>query len=149
MKIQLFVSIFLFSSTCIYAQQADSLLSKTDRIVSFSNRFFSQIQKKSASLNSSLDRQTEKYLQRLQRKEKKFRPALSRREIPGENAPSEMVEVEPEGTLMRVGYAGTNAFGTGGGVQYQDMERIPESSFSSPTLLPTPMYQRRRWGRLI
>jgi hypothetical protein len=79
-KIQLFVGIFLFSSTWIHAQQADSIFSKTDRVVSFPSRFFSHIQKKSAALNSSLDRQTEKYLQRLQRKEDKFRRALSRRD---------------------------------------------------------------------
>jgi hypothetical protein len=80
MKIRLLVGIFLFSSTWIHAQQADSLLSKTERIVSFPGRFFNHIQKKSAALNSSLDRQTEKYLQRLQRKENKFRRALSRKD---------------------------------------------------------------------
>jgi len=58
--------------------------------------------------------------------------------VPGENPPTEMVEVEvPQGTLMRAGYAGTNAFGTGGGVQYQLLENIPESSFLNPTTLPT------------
>ena len=80
MKIQLVVGLFLLSSTCIYAQQADSLLSKTGRIVSLPNRFFSQIQKKSAALNSSLDRQTDKYLKRLQRKEERFHRALSRKD---------------------------------------------------------------------
>ena len=76
MKIRLLVGIFLFSSTWIHAQQADSIFTKTDAIVSFPSRFFSHIQKKSAALNSCLDRQTEKYLQRLQRKEDKFRRAL-------------------------------------------------------------------------
>ncbi len=80
MKIQLLVGIFLFFSTCIHAQQADSIRSKTDQVVSFPNRLFDQLQKKSAALNSSLDRQTEKYLQRLQRKEEKFRRALSRKD---------------------------------------------------------------------
>jgi RHS repeat-associated protein len=59
--------------------------------------------------------------------------------IPGQNTPSEIVEVEvPAGTLMQVGYAGTNAFGTGGGVQYELMEAIPGSSFGTPTALPVP-----------
>jgi hypothetical protein len=80
MKIQLLVGIFLFFSTWIHAQQADSIFNKTDRIVSFPNRFFSQIQKKSAALDSSLDRQTEKYLRWLQRKEERFRRALSRKD---------------------------------------------------------------------
>ncbi|MEO8820889.1 MAG: RHS repeat-associated core domain-containing protein [Ginsengibacter sp.] len=58
--------------------------------------------------------------------------------LPGESAPSEIVEVEvPSGTLMRTGQAGENSFGSGGGVQYQLMERIPDDSFSDPTLLPT------------
>ena len=81
MKIQLLVGIFLLFSTCIYAQQADSLLSKTDRIVSLPNRLFSHVQKKSNTLNSSLDRQTEKYLQRLQRKEDGIYKGLQ--EVPG------------------------------------------------------------------
>jgi RHS repeat-associated protein len=59
--------------------------------------------------------------------------------LPGENAPTEMVEVEvPVGTLMQVGYAGTNSFGTGGGVQFEAMETLPTSSFSAPTALPVP-----------
>jgi RHS repeat-associated protein len=63
----------------------------------------------------------------------------SRFALPGQNAPSEMVEVEvPAGTLMQVGYAGTNAFGTGGGVQFEVMEAIPSSSFGTPTALPVP-----------
>jgi RHS repeat-associated protein len=59
--------------------------------------------------------------------------------LPGQNAPSEIVEVEvPAGTLMQVGYAGTNAWGTGGGVQFEVMEAIPSSSFGTPTALPVP-----------
>jgi RHS repeat-associated protein len=59
--------------------------------------------------------------------------------LPGENAPDQMVEVEvPEGTLMRVGYAGQNSFGLGGGVQFEVMEQIPASSFSAPTQIPLP-----------
>jgi RHS repeat-associated protein len=59
--------------------------------------------------------------------------------LPGENAPSEIVEIEvPQGTLMQVGYAGTNSFGTGGGVQFEAMEAIPGSSFGIPTALPVP-----------
>ena len=58
--------------------------------------------------------------------------------LPGESAPSEIVEVEvPSGTLMRTGYAGANSFGSGGGVQYQLMERIQDDSFSGLRLLPT------------
>ena len=63
----------------------------------------------------------------------------SRFALPGENVPTEMVEVEvPAGTLMQVGYAGTNSFGTGGGVQVELMQEIPASSFGTPTALPAP-----------
>ena len=59
--------------------------------------------------------------------------------LPGQNAPSEMVEVEvPAGTLMQVGYAGTNAWGTGGGVQFEVLEALPASAFGTPTALPVP-----------
>jgi RHS repeat-associated protein len=59
--------------------------------------------------------------------------------LPGQNAPSEIVEVEvPAGTLMQVGYAGTNAWGTGGGVQYELLQEIPLASFGAPTGLPIP-----------
>jgi hypothetical protein len=80
MKIQLAVGIFLLFSTCIHAQQADSILSKTDQIVSFPGRLFSHIQRKAAALNASLDRQTEKYLDKLQRKEDRFRRRLMQKD---------------------------------------------------------------------
>ncbi len=63
----------------------------------------------------------------------------SRFSLPGEYAPTEMVEVEvPAGTLMQVGYAGTNAWGTGGGVQFEAMQILPGSAFGTPTALPVP-----------
>jgi hypothetical protein len=80
MKIQLIVGIFLLFSTCIHAQQADSILSRTDQVLAFPGRLFSHIRKKTAALNSSLDRQTEKYFNKLQRKEDRFRRALARRD---------------------------------------------------------------------
>jgi hypothetical protein len=80
MKIQLSVGIFLLFSTCIHAQQANSILSKTDQIVSFPGRLFSHIQRKTAALNASLDRQTEKYLDKLQRKEDRFRRRLMQKD---------------------------------------------------------------------
>jgi hypothetical protein len=39
---------------------------------------------------------------------------------------------------MQVGYAGTNAWGTGGGVQFELLNAIPSSSFGTPTALPIP-----------
>ena len=59
--------------------------------------------------------------------------------LPGQALPNEIVEVEvPAGTLMQVGYAGTNAFGTGGGVQFEALEALPTSAFGTPTALPVP-----------
>lgn len=80
MKIQLVVGLFLLFSTCIHAQQTETIRSATDRIVSFPTRLFDRLQKRSAALNTSLDRQTEKYLQRLERKEERFRHALSKKD---------------------------------------------------------------------
>jgi hypothetical protein len=63
----------------------------------------------------------------------------SRFALPGQNLPNQMVEVEvPAGTLMQVGYAGTNSFGTGGGVQFEVMQILPGSAFGTPTALPVP-----------
>jgi RHS repeat-associated protein len=63
----------------------------------------------------------------------------SRFALPGQNLPNQMVEVEvPAGTLMQVGYAGTNSFGTGGGVQFELMQEIPVASFGTPMALPVP-----------
>ncbi len=76
MKIQLLVGIIFCLVTSIHGQQVDSLSTKLDRLSSFPNRFFSRIQKKSADLNASLDRQTEKYLEKLARKEKKIQQKL-------------------------------------------------------------------------
>ena len=52
--------------------------------------------------------------------------------LPG-GAPNQYVEVEvPAGTTMQTGISAQNAFGTGGGVQFELMQQIPSSSFSSP-----------------
>ncbi len=58
--------------------------------------------------------------------------------------PTQVGEVTvPEGTLMRAGPVGGNDFGPGnlGITQYQLMEPIPNSSFSTPTAISTPDVQ--------
>jgi hypothetical protein len=52
--------------------------SSIDKITGFPQNFFSTVNKKAQSLESRLDRQTEKYLQRLLKKEKKLQKKLLR-----------------------------------------------------------------------
>jgi hypothetical protein len=80
MRIQLLVGIFLLFTASVHAQKADSLLAKSDHVLSFPNRFFSRMQKKSANLNAALDRQTQKYLNKLRRKEDRFRRRLTQKD---------------------------------------------------------------------
>ena len=59
--------------------------------------------------------------------------------LTGENLPNQIVEVEvPEVTLMQVGYAGADSWGTGGGVQFEAMQMWPESAFGAPADLAIP-----------
>jgi hypothetical protein len=55
------------------------------------------------------------------------------------NTPTHLVEVKPPaGTTVRVGTASAGYVpGGGGGIQYQLMERIPETSFVNPTEIPS------------
>lgn len=55
----------ILSYACIAQDQPD----KADAVINFPSRFFSRIQQKTAGLDEQLTRQTEKYLQRIQRKE--------------------------------------------------------------------------------
>jgi hypothetical protein len=53
------------------------------------------------------------------------------------DVPDQMGEVNvPTGTLVREGSAAENAFGSGGGEQFQLMEEIPNSSFGTPSPIP-------------
>lgn len=72
------VGIMIFFALSASAQQKiDSAL---DRASQFPNRLFTGINKKLSDLNSSIDRQTEKYLQKLQKKEDKFRRKLAKKD---------------------------------------------------------------------
>jgi len=58
----------ILSYACFAQEQSD----KADAAVNFPSRFFNRIQQKTASLDNQLTRQTEKYLQRLQRREQRL-----------------------------------------------------------------------------
>lgn len=60
-----FLLLTILSYACIAQDQPD----KADAVINFPSRFFSRIQQKTAGLDEQLTRQTEKYLQRIQRKE--------------------------------------------------------------------------------
>jgi hypothetical protein len=57
MRIQLLVGIFLLFTASVYVQKGDSVFAKSDQVLSFSNRFFNRMQRKSADLNTVLHRQ--------------------------------------------------------------------------------------------
>jgi hypothetical protein len=60
-----------------FAQESPAAL---DKITNFPEKFIGRIDKKAADLESGLDRQTEKYLQRLLKKEKKLKKKLQKQD---------------------------------------------------------------------
>ena len=60
-----------------YGQSTDSVMGK---LVNFPSRFFGRIQSKAASLDQQITKSTEKYLQRLAKKEDRLRQQLFRRD---------------------------------------------------------------------
>ncbi|HVW63111.1 MAG TPA: hypothetical protein VHC48_23835, partial [Puia sp.] len=60
------------SFSCFAQDQPD----KVTAIINFPSKFFSRIQSKTASLNDQLTRQTEKYLQKMARREERLRKKL-------------------------------------------------------------------------
>src|SRR5688572_30108275 len=64
-------------NVCCFSQESPDAI---DKISNFPEKFFGQINKKTASLEAGLDRQTEKYLQRLLKKEKKLKKKLQKQD---------------------------------------------------------------------
>jgi hypothetical protein len=86
----LIVTAMLFLS--FYSWSQDSSSSSLNKVVDFPHRFFDKINAKTSSLDQSLTRQTEKFLQRLIKKEAKLRKKLSRVDT---NAVKELFSVDP------------------------------------------------------
>ena len=63
----------LLCTACLYAQDNQSL---TDKVTGFPDKLFGRINKKAKDLDGELDRQTEKYLQRLAKKEARLKAKL-------------------------------------------------------------------------
>jgi len=72
MNLILLMGIFL-GGAASYGQSADSV---TDRIVHFPSRLFGKIQGKTADLDKRLTRQTEKYLEKMARREERLKKKL-------------------------------------------------------------------------
>jgi len=60
--------LIILSCACVAQDQPD----KTEAILNFPSRFFTRIQQKTFSINDQLTHQTEKYLQRMQRREQRL-----------------------------------------------------------------------------
>src|SRR6186713_5291 len=65
---------------CPYGQSAGQAMDRAadNRFTGFPSRFLDRIERKTAGLDKELTRQTEKYLQKMQRREEKLRRKLSR-----------------------------------------------------------------------
>ena len=63
---------FLISSTAAYCQDAPDA-STTDKIVNFPSKLFSKIQGKTADLDQQLTKQTDRYVQRMMKREERLR----------------------------------------------------------------------------
>lgn len=74
----LLILIVLYGLTITCSGQESSF--SLDKVTNFPDKFFAQINRKAASLESGLDRQTEKYLQRLLKKEKKLKKKLQKQD---------------------------------------------------------------------
>jgi len=72
----------ILSYACFAQEQSD----QADAAVNFPSRFFNRIQQKTASLDNQLTRQTEKYLQRLQRREQRLYKKLYKVDSAGAKA---------------------------------------------------------------
>ena len=66
-------ALLCLSVTMTYAQSVDSA---TDKLTHFPMRVFGSIQSRAASLNQRLQRQTQKYLQKLQQQEARLEKKL-------------------------------------------------------------------------
>lgn len=71
-----FTFLFFFQSIC-FGQDS---LSKVDKLIAFPDKLFAALDKKSRGIESKLDRQTQKYLARLQKQEEKLKRKLIRRD---------------------------------------------------------------------
>src|SRR5258708_10460272 len=67
------VAALCLALTASYGQSVDSV---TDKLANFPSRLFGKIQSKTASLNQQLTQQTEKYLQRMARREERLKKKL-------------------------------------------------------------------------
>src|SRR5690242_1545877 len=66
------VAFLLLLTISSYACTAQEQPDKADAVINFPSRCFNRIRQKTAGLDNQLTRQTEKYLQRLQRREQRL-----------------------------------------------------------------------------
>lgn len=74
----LLIVCLLSAPACLFAQTPDS--SRLDKLLSFPDRLFASLGKKAGSAQAKLDRQTDRYLSKMQRREEKLRRRLYRKD---------------------------------------------------------------------
>lgn len=72
----LFLCFLVSASHCSFAQDT----SRLDKAIALPDKFFSALDKKTASIEEKLDKQTEKYLNRLEKQENKLRKKLYKKD---------------------------------------------------------------------
>src|SRR5437868_5575483 len=65
--------LLVISTSCLHAQQADSILSATNKL---SDKYTGAIARKADKVSGQIDKQTEKYLARLEKQEEKLKRRL-------------------------------------------------------------------------
>src|ERR1700712_1581720 len=70
----LLIVCLLSAPACLFAQAPDS--SRLDKLLSFPDRMFASLGKKAEGAQARLDRQTDRYLSKMQRREEKLRRKL-------------------------------------------------------------------------
>jgi hypothetical protein len=79
MRLPVKLILILLITTCVSLRSwSQDSVSAVDKIINFPDRFFSRINSKTTSLENSLTKQTEKYMQRLAKKEVRLKRKLSK-----------------------------------------------------------------------
>src|SRR5438105_13436472 len=74
------IKLLIFLILTVLKTSAQDSLSRADRIISFPDKLFGTLDKKSRIIEEKLDRQTDKYLSKLQRQENKLRKKLYKKD---------------------------------------------------------------------
>jgi len=77
MRLQLaIICLLMIAPACAFSQKVDTAVAQLEHVLDFPNHFLAKLQGKEQKLDEALTRQTEKYLEKLARREKKMQNKL-------------------------------------------------------------------------